>query len=87
MNESERRQLHASKLDQAHEDRAAYMPTPEQIAAECAKIRAEKRSTVPPVDPDCDADLELEADYESRRRRKRSREPNVFRIHLEGFQE
>lgn len=40
MNESERRQLHESSLDQQRESRAEYMPTPDQIAAACLEINS-----------------------------------------------
>lgn len=85
MNESERRQLHESRLDEQREQRAAYMPTPEEIAAECAKIKAEnkaknRRVKQQPVDDDCDAELERAADIESRNRGRRPSPPNVYRL-------
>jgi hypothetical protein len=56
-----------------HERDAKWMPTPEQIAAECKAIRAENdakqrqgKAYQPPVDDDCDAALEDEADRECR---------------------
>ena len=54
-----------------HERNAKYMPTLEQIAAECAMIRAENEAASrqgkkpqPVVYDDCDAELEVEADRE-----------------------
>lgn len=65
------------------------MPTPEQIAAECAKIRAENmksrmgKKQQQQVDPDCDAELERMADSESRKRGRKVSPPNVYRIEID----
>jgi hypothetical protein len=86
VNESERRQMHESDLDQKRESRAEYMPTLEEIAAWKVKIREENRvkqqgkKPQQEVDLDCDAELERQADIESRRRGRKVGAPNVYRL-------
>jgi hypothetical protein len=86
VNESERRQLHESDLDQQRESRVEYMPTLEEIDRMKKLIRAENerrqqgKAPQPVVDADCDYELERQADIESRRRGRKVGPPNVYRL-------